>query len=99
VRAGDAGCGFAVVASEVKALAEQTANATGEISLQINGIQAATEEPVVAIKNIGDTIGGCRKFLRPSPLPLKNNVRRRSSSKSPATFSRRPKAASRSPQI
>jgi methyl-accepting chemotaxis protein len=38
---------------------------------------------VGAIKNIGDTIGGCRKFLRPSPLPLKNNVRRRSSSKSP----------------
>ncbi len=56
-RAGEAGRGFAVVASEVKALAEQTAKATGEISLQINGIQAATEEAVGAIKNIGDTIG------------------------------------------
>jgi methyl-accepting chemotaxis protein len=40
----------------VKALAEQTAKATGEISLQINGIQAATKEAVGAIKNIGDTI-------------------------------------------
>jgi methyl-accepting chemotaxis protein len=56
-RAGEAGRGFAVVASEVKALAEQTAQATGEISLQINGIQAATREAVGAIKNIGDTIG------------------------------------------
>jgi uncharacterized phage infection (PIP) family protein YhgE len=57
VRAGEAGRGFAVVASEVKALAEQTAKATGEISQQINGIQAATQESVSAIKEIGDTIG------------------------------------------
>jgi methyl-accepting chemotaxis protein len=56
-RAGEAGRGFAVVASEVKALAEQTAKATGEISQQINGIQAATQESVGAIKEIGDTIG------------------------------------------
>ncbi|UZE50559.1 methyl-accepting chemotaxis protein [Rhodopseudomonas sp. P2A-2r] len=56
-RAGDAGRGFAVVASEVKALAEQTAKATGEISAQINGIQAATQESVDAIKEIGTTIG------------------------------------------
>jgi methyl-accepting chemotaxis protein len=56
-RAGEAGRGFAVVASEVKALAEQTAKATGEISQQISGIQAATEESVEAIKEIGATIG------------------------------------------
>jgi methyl-accepting chemotaxis protein len=56
-RAGDAGRGFAVVASEVKALAEQTAKATGEISLQISGIQSATQESVGAIREIGDTIG------------------------------------------
>ena len=43
-RAGEAGRGFAVVASEVKALAEQTAKATGEIGQQISGIQAATQD-------------------------------------------------------
>jgi methyl-accepting chemotaxis protein len=56
-RAGEAGRGFAVVAAEVKALAEQTAKATGEISQQISGIQTATQESVGAIKEIGDTIG------------------------------------------
>ena len=55
-RAGAAGRGFAVVASEVKALAEQTAKATGEIGQQITGIQAATQESVNAIKEIGSTI-------------------------------------------
>jgi methyl-accepting chemotaxis protein len=55
-RAGDAGRGFAVVASEVKALAEQTAKATGEIGQQITGIQAATRESVGAIKEISGTI-------------------------------------------
>ncbi|KRQ03009.1 MULTISPECIES: methyl-accepting chemotaxis protein [Bradyrhizobium] len=55
-RAGDAGRGFAVVASEVKALAEQTAKATGEIGQQIAGIQTATQESVGAIKEISSTI-------------------------------------------
>ena len=55
-RAGEAGRGFAVVASEVKALAEQTAKATGEIGQQIGGIQAATQESVNAIKEISGTI-------------------------------------------
>jgi methyl-accepting chemotaxis protein len=55
-RAGEAGRGFAVVASEVKALAEQTAKATGEIGQQIAGIQAATQESVNAIKEISGTI-------------------------------------------
>jgi len=55
-RAGEAGRGFAVVASEVKALAEQTAKATGEIGAQVSGIQAATQESVSAIQEIGGTI-------------------------------------------
>jgi methyl-accepting chemotaxis protein len=55
-RAGEAGRGFAVVASEVKALAEQTAKATGEIGQQITGIQVATQESVGAIKEISGTI-------------------------------------------
>lgn len=55
-RAGEAGRGFAVVASEVKALAEQTAKATGEIGQQIGSIQLATDESVQAIKDISGTI-------------------------------------------
>jgi len=55
-RAGEAGRGFAVVASEVKALAQQTAKATGEIGQQISGIQAATRDSVNAIKEISGTI-------------------------------------------
>jgi methyl-accepting chemotaxis protein len=55
-RAGESGRGFAVVASEVKALAEQTAKATGEIGQQIGSIQAATQESVGAIREISGTI-------------------------------------------
>jgi methyl-accepting chemotaxis protein len=55
-RAGDAGRGFAVVAQEVKALAAQTAKATSEISTQIGGMQAATQDSVHAIKEISGTI-------------------------------------------
>ena len=55
-RAGEHGRGFAVVASEVKALANQTAQATEEISTQIQSIQAATGDAVSAIQAIGGTI-------------------------------------------
>jgi methyl-accepting chemotaxis protein len=55
-RAGEAGRGFAVVASEVKALAEQTAKATGEIGQQISGIQNATQDSVTAIRDISVAI-------------------------------------------
>jgi methyl-accepting chemotaxis protein len=55
-RAGEHGRGFAVVASEVKALANQTAKATEEISAQIQDIQTATGEAVNAIEAIGGTI-------------------------------------------
>jgi len=55
-RAGESGRGFAVVASEVKALAAQTAKATEEIGNQIAGMQAATQDSVAAIKEIGATI-------------------------------------------
>jgi methyl-accepting chemotaxis protein len=56
-RAGEAGKGFAVVAQEVKQLASQTAKATSEISTQIAEMQAATQDSVAAIKEIGGTIG------------------------------------------
>jgi methyl-accepting chemotaxis protein len=55
-RAGDAGRGFAVVASEVKELASQTAKATEDIAGQVEAIQSATADCVLAIGDISDTI-------------------------------------------
>jgi len=63
-RAGDAGKGFAVVANEIKDLAKQTADATGQIKSQIEGIQSSTSETVMQIEritsvinNVNDTVG------------------------------------------
>ncbi len=56
-RAGEMGKGFAVVASEVKMLANQTANATNEISQQISDIQNSTAAAVEAIGAISNTMG------------------------------------------
>ena len=55
-RAGEAGRGFAVVASEVKSLANQTAQATEEISRQIASIQSETDKAVAVIRGIAETI-------------------------------------------
>jgi methyl-accepting chemotaxis protein len=55
-RAGESGRGFAVVASEVKALANQTAKATEEISAQVAAMQASTSDAVAAISGITRTI-------------------------------------------
>ncbi|MBJ3778780.1 methyl-accepting chemotaxis protein [Acuticoccus mangrovi] len=51
-RAGAAGKGFAVVAHEVKQLADQTANATGDIARQIDEIQKETRAAVGVIDDI-----------------------------------------------
>ncbi|MCR9213291.1 MAG: PAS domain-containing methyl-accepting chemotaxis protein [Proteobacteria bacterium] len=49
-RAGEAGKGFAVVATEVKSLASQVANATDQISNEINGMQSISDN---VVNNLG----------------------------------------------
>ncbi|WP_299477440.1 cache domain-containing protein [uncultured Roseibium sp.] len=55
-RAGEAGKGFAVVAAEVKELANQTSNATEEISSQISAIQEETGHAASAISSVTEII-------------------------------------------
>jgi len=61
-RAGEAGKGFAVVAGEVKSLATQTAKATDEIRVQIEGVQRVSAEAVRSIQSIGTTIAKVREI-------------------------------------
>ncbi len=55
-RAGDSGRGFAVVASEVKALANQTASATGRIAERIAAIRQNSRGTVEAITTTSTTV-------------------------------------------
>jgi methyl-accepting chemotaxis protein len=55
-RAGEAGKGFAVVASEVKSLANQTAQATQDITQQITQIQDMTQAAVEGVRAISSVI-------------------------------------------
>ena len=61
-RAGEAGKGFAVVASEVKSLANQTADATGQISSQIAAIQESTQQAVTVITEIPKTMADVKSY-------------------------------------
>jgi methyl-accepting chemotaxis protein len=61
-RAGEAGRGFSVVASEVKALANQTARATEEISKRIGAIRSSTRESVAAIEAIAKTMSAVEAY-------------------------------------
>lgn len=61
-RAGDAGKGFAVVAGEVKSLANQTDKATGDIQIQVDGIQGSSTRSVSEIGSISGTIERINEF-------------------------------------
>ena len=60
--AGVAGKGFTVVAQEVKSLAAQTASATGEISANVQAIQAATAQAVLEIRQIAEVANRSREI-------------------------------------
>ncbi len=62
-RAGEAGKGFAVVAGEIKALAQQTADATSEIKDKISGVQTTTAESVTAIESIVSVINEVNEIV------------------------------------
>jgi methyl-accepting chemotaxis protein len=61
-RAGEAGRGFGVVAAEVKALADQTARATKDISLQIAAVQKAAERSTGQISGIVERMKDMSSF-------------------------------------
>lgn len=61
-RAGEAGRGFGVVAAEVKALADQTARATKDISLQITAVQKAAERSTGQIRGIVERMKDMSSF-------------------------------------
>jgi methyl-accepting chemotaxis protein len=62
--AGEAGRGFMVVANEVKELARQTADATDEISEQIENMQLSMPEAVGAVTEITGLINGMTEFVK-----------------------------------
>jgi methyl-accepting chemotaxis protein len=62
-RAGEAGKGFAVVANEIKELAKQTAAATVDIKVQIEGMQGTTNSTISDIKTISEVINEINYFI------------------------------------
>jgi len=62
-RAGEAGKGFAVVANEIKELAQQTAEATGDISQKIENIQNTTDTSVSEIREIIQVVNEVEEYV------------------------------------
>ncbi len=62
-RAGEAGRGFAVVANEVKNLANQSANATAQISREIEGMRSVSGDVVSSLSAIRTAMTNLREFV------------------------------------
>jgi methyl-accepting chemotaxis protein len=62
-RAGEAGRGFAVVAQEVKNLANQAANATKQISTEIENIQGISNDVVGSLTTIRTSVEKVREYV------------------------------------
>lgn len=62
-RAGEAGKGFAVVANEIKELAKQTAEATVDIKVQIEGMQDTTGATINDIQAISGVINEINEVI------------------------------------
>ncbi|MFO0995357.1 MAG: PAS domain-containing methyl-accepting chemotaxis protein [Alphaproteobacteria bacterium] len=62
-RAGEAGKGFAVVASEVKNLARQAASATDQITKEIQGVQAVSDDVVKGLSVIRQAVETVREHV------------------------------------
>ncbi len=62
-RAGNAGKGFAVVANEIKALASQTAEATGDIKQQIEAIQLTSKETMGEMESVNKVINDINNII------------------------------------
>ncbi len=92
-RAGPAGKGFAVVASEVKALAEQTARATNDISGQISQVQPRPGRRWP--RSAGSPGVSARSAPSPPRSPRRWSSRARRPGRSSATSPRRPRAPAR----
>ena len=63
-RAGEAGKGFAVVAGEVKELANQTRQATEQITQSVEAMQKVTDTTITAIQGIGQAIASLDSIAR-----------------------------------
>ncbi|MCG8686892.1 MAG: methyl-accepting chemotaxis protein [Desulfobacterales bacterium] len=62
-RAGEAGKGFAVVAGEIKALANQTAQATADIKAKITGVQDTTQTTTEEIASISGIVNDINEII------------------------------------
>ncbi|CAO3406103.1 methyl-accepting chemotaxis protein [Azospirillum largimobile] len=62
-RAGEAGRGFAVVANEVKNLANQSANATAQITREIEGMRSVSGDVVSSLSAIRAVMTDLREFV------------------------------------